>query len=447
MVDPFSAESLEPLPAPLRRRLRGLTRRERRAPQFHDSFEYYGASFTPTPLRRSSRRAAATTCAAELPALVGDGDPRHGRARPVRLPRDARRPAPRLRAPLDRVGARAGQPLAQPGARRARQPARPLRRRRHPRDRGVPAGRTRRMMPRLKLASSAAHVSGRRARLGRGVHLARRALQDSALAREAGGRLAVPLGRQPPRLPRHPVLARRGSRGRAGSSTPRSTSARKAACGATCRRSTALPDARPVRSCRRASPTTTSSSTTRPHDVWYDPPAPAQPRRPRAVEPGSAGLRGAGLRLWQRGYSWDAVSGRPARRRPRRGRAAPARRRLLPRARASARRGSCRPRPRAALAALARKARRRDARGRPSRGRAGLRRARGAARRSSARRSRRSMRAAGRGVVAPRTPRGACSSATTPSCWLRQPPARDDDRRGPPARAPAARGRPATTSS
>ena len=59
----------------------------------------------PTTFRRVRKRRG-YDLRDHLPALFGDGDQRHGRPREVRLPRDALRPAPRLRRPLDRVGAR-----------------------------------------------------------------------------------------------------------------------------------------------------------------------------------------------------------------------------------------------------------------------------------------------------------------------------------------------------
>ena len=82
------------------------------------------------------------------------------RARAERLPRDALRPPPRVRPPLDRLDPRPGQPRPQPGARRAGRPPRCLRRGGHPRDRGLPPP-DEAQIPRLKLASSAAHVAGR----------------------------------------------------------------------------------------------------------------------------------------------------------------------------------------------------------------------------------------------------------------------------------------------
>ena len=130
-----------------------------------------------------------------------------GGARAERLPRDALRPSPRVRPPLDRLGPRPGRPLAQPGARRARRPPRRLCRLGHPGDGGVsPAGRS------ADAAAEARLFGGPRrrpsARLGRGLHLARRALPDLARPGEGGRRLAAPRGRQPPRLSRRPVLAR-----------------------------------------------------------------------------------------------------------------------------------------------------------------------------------------------------------------------------------------------
>ena len=118
VVDPFSVASLGRYLRRFDEAFAGFGAGAPRA-HFHDSYEYYGATFTPRIFEEfEARRGYDLRVAVRSPRRGRRS--RHGRAREERLPRDARRAAPRLRAALGGVGARARQPGAQPGPRRAR---------------------------------------------------------------------------------------------------------------------------------------------------------------------------------------------------------------------------------------------------------------------------------------------------------------------------------------
>ena len=223
------------------------------------------------------------------------------------------------------------------------------------------------MMPRLKLASSAAHVSGRPARVGRGVHLARRALQTPlSSVKPAADWLflrgvnhlvfhGIPYSPAGAPWPGLPVLRLRELRPR------RRALARPA-------RAQRLPHARAVdpavgRARRRRAPLLL------PPRRLVRPQAAVAAPRPRAAEPGSAGLRGdracgcgdaatLGCRSGRRLADARVEDGRIRLGRGRYRALVLPRTRLMPRRRAPARGARAR-------------ARRRDAR-RPARGRAGL---------------------------------------------------------------------------
>ena len=216
VLDPYSVPALERYLAVLRRGVRGLrgAAAARALPrlvrvlrgELHAALVAGVRAARLRPARPSCRRSSATA-------------PTPGGARAGRLPRDALRPAPRVRPPLDRVEPRAREPLAQPGPRRAGRPPRRLRRRGHTGDGGVRRSRT------SADAAAQARLVGRArrraaARLGRGLHLARRALPGPA-----GARRRPPTGCSSPASTTSSTTAcrtrRRRRRGRAGSSTPR----------------------------------------------------------------------------------------------------------------------------------------------------------------------------------------------------------------------------------
>ena len=257
------------------------------------------------------------------------------------------------------------------------------------------------MMPRLKLASSAAHVSGRRLASAEAfTWLGEHFRTPLSLVKRAADWLYLS-GVNQLRVPRHPVLAARGSRGRASSSTPRSTSGRE---GGLWRDLPALTGylTRVQSILQAGDPDADLLLYYSPNDAWYDPPTPARPDDLAPPNPVPPAFDELGLRLWRRGYSWDAVSERRLEDvRVEDGRLRLGGR-LLPRARGSAdavpvARGG-------APARGPRRARRdRDPRGRPSRGRAGLRCARGAAA-GAARRARSARRGQRAAALALRTP-------------------------------------------
>ena len=217
------------LPAPVLQGVRaGFPRDGACARQFHDSFEYYHASWTAalpevfqkmhgydiqSYARAIHRRAAARR--------------RHARPHQGRLPAHAREAASRLRERLGDVGARGRIQGAQPGARRARQSAGPVRRRRYSRDRilrphascpssglrgdavGVSVDPDPPEVTIGRFASSAAHVIGQAAGLERDADVAAREFPRVARRGEAAARPAVRRRHQSHFLSRHRVLAGR----------------------------------------------------------------------------------------------------------------------------------------------------------------------------------------------------------------------------------------------
>ena len=140
----------------------------------------------------------------------------------------------------------------QPGARIAREPPRSLRRERHSGDR-------RRRDPALQVGDLRRARGGTPPRLGRGRHVARRALPLDARRRPRGGRSLLRRRRQPHRLSRHGLLA--GQRTVAGTAVLRGGGVQPAErLVGRFRRAEPVRHARRSRSCRRASPITTCCS-------------------------------------------------------------------------------------------------------------------------------------------------------------------------------------------
>ena len=197
---------------------------------FNDSYEVDDASgnsdATPAIFAEFQRRRG-YDLRDHLPALFDKASADENARVLVRLPRDDLGPAAgRVHQALDRVGPQARRDHAQPGARLAGEHPRPVRRQRHSRDRGdrphpVHVGRERR--PRHRQA----------ARLGRGLHVARRALPRHARREQAVGRQLLPRRREPHLLPRHVLLAAEATRGRGGCSTRRSSCSRRTRSGRT----------------------------------------------------------------------------------------------------------------------------------------------------------------------------------------------------------------------
>ena len=255
-------------------------RAQGRARQFHDSFEYYNASWTaalPEMFQKMHGYDIQSFAAAARWREPLDDDTLS------RVKGDYRRTLAKLH--LDYVnawvalGACRRIPGAQPGARRARQSARSVRRRGYSRDRIVRAHRAadRRAARRcggrehrsgsaggddraFRVVGGACH--GPAAGLERNADVAARELSRVARRGEAAARPAVRRRHQSHLLSRHGLFAGRRASGRAGFSTPRRSSRRPIRCGTTSAR--CMPTSRACsRCCRPARPTTTSCCTGR----------------------------------------------------------------------------------------------------------------------------------------------------------------------------------------
>jgi hypothetical protein len=305
VVDPFSVESLGRYLRRFDEAFAGLRGGAPHA-QFHDSFEYYGATFTPRFFAEFETRRG-YDLRAELPALVGDGDADTA----ARVLCDYRETLADLHLDYVRhwtAWAHGQGSLSRNQAHGAPGDLVDLYAAADVPETEVFRQVDEKQMPRLKLASSAAHVSGR-------------PLASAEAFTWLGEHFSTPLSNVRPaadwlflsgvnRLVFHGIPY-----SPAGEPWPGwqfYASVNFGPEGGLWRDLPALSAylTRVQSVLQSGEPDDDVLLYYSPHDVWSEPPAPSQPLDLAPASPVPLSFEETGLRLWQRGYQWDAVSGR-----------------------------------------------------------------------------------------------------------------------------------------